>query len=57
MAVDEEVVDHAKDDEGCDEPEGDAMEFAAHERFVLSGFDAEPGEHTAPEARAKQRVE
>ena len=56
MAVNEKVIDYAEHEKSGYGPEGDAVEFTTHKRVVFAGFNAQPGQHTAPKARAKQRV-
>lgn len=49
VAMDEEIVQTAQYNHGAGEPDGDAMQLAFHETFVLAHFDAGVAEHGTPD--------
>ena len=53
--MDEEVVEAAEHDHGASEPEGNAMQFAFHQLFILAHFDSDVAKDRAPNAGAQDR--
>ena len=55
--MDEEVIHGGQDEHCATQPEGDAVEFAFEEFFILAHFDSEVAEHATPDARAEEGVD
>ncbi len=53
----EKIVQRAQEHEQAAHPQGDAMQVALHQLFVLSGGDSDPAEHRAPDTRSNDRCE
>ena len=47
--MDEEVIQSANEEGSAGQPNGDVMQFAAHQLFVLAHFNANVTEDGAPD--------
>src|SRR4051812_42689941 len=57
LPVHEEPIDGTEARENARRPNRDRLQFAAHERVVLTGFHAQPAKDAAPEPGADERPE